>query len=531
VSELERLDLEVKFTAGDAGLVAGYASLFGKPADSVRDIVAPGAFAGSIARCLPEMLREHKGEAIGEWMDVTEDELGLRVTGRFDLTSPAGRAAHADVVAGRLDGLSIGYRATKSDRAADGVRTLREVDLAEISVVRRPASSRARILSVKSSQEDPMSENTTQAAEGGATVTPDALKAIADRLAAIETKSADAAKITSRLDEIEKKLARPAISTKSADEDEKALERKAFLSFVRHGIERMAADEAKALTVSSDASAGYLAPEAFGEEILKKLVEFSPIRQYARVISIGAPTIKYPRRISGPAAVWTDEQATSTESTPVYEQIGLTPYELRTFVDVSQALLEDNAYNIEGELAADLAEAFGVAEGTAFVSGDGTGKPKGIVAASGIAQMKTGNAATLGTAPADTIIGLYHSLPTAHAQRGVWLMNRTTLGALRLLKDTTGRFLLADPVSAGMPLTLLGRPIVEAVDMPSVAANAIPIVFGDLQGYRIVDRVSFSMLRDPYSQAAKGNVRLHARRRVGGDVTNPDRFVALKVAV
>lgn len=528
MSGLERLDLEVKFTAGDAGLVAGYASLFGKPADSVRDIVAPGAFAASIARRLPEMLREHKGDPIGEWTDLTEDELGLRVTGRFDLTSPAGRAAHADVVAGRLDGLSIGYRATKADRSADGVRTLREVDLAEISVVRRPASSRARILSVKS-QEDPMSEN-PQAAEGGATDTVDALKAIADRLAAIETKSADAAKLTTRLDEIEKKLARPAIGTKAADEDEKALERKAFVSFVRHGIERMTADEAKALTVATDASAGYLAPEAFGDEILKKLVEFSPIRQYARVISIGAPTIKYPRRVSGPTAVWTDESATSTESTPVYEQIGLTPYELRTFVDVSQALLEDNAYNLEGELAADLAEAFGVAEGAAFVSGDGTGKPKGIVNASGITQVKTGNAATLGIAPADTIIGLYHSLPTAHAQRGVWLMNRSTLSALRTLKDTTGRFLLVDPVSAGMPLTLLGRPIVEAVDMPSVAANAVPIVFGDMQGYRIADRVSFSMLRDPYSQATKGNVRLHARRRVGGDVTNPDRFVALKVA-
>ena len=100
-----------------------------------------------------------------------------------------------------------------------------------------------------------------------------------------------------------------------------------------------------------------------------------------------------------------------------------------------------------------------------------------------------------------------------------------------VLKDDTGRYLLVDPVSASAPMTLLGRPIVEAVDMPDVAANAVPIVFGDLQGYRVIDRVSFSLLRDPYSQAAKGQVRLHARRRVGGDGAHPHRFVKQKVSV
>lgn len=87
-------------------------------------------------------------------------------------------------------------------------------------------------------------------------------------------------------------------------------------------------------------------------------------------------------------------------------------------------------------------------------------------------------------------------------------MNRTTLGELRQIKDDNGRYLLVDPISQGMPMTILGRPVVEAVDMPDVAAGAVPIIFGDLQGYRIVDRVSFSLLRDPYSQATKGNVRL-----------------------
>lgn len=344
-----------------------------------------------------------------------------------------------------------------------------------------------------------------------------------ERLAEIEKKA------LGRLDKIEARLNRPG-TVAANDKPAVEIEQKAFTSFVRHGIERMSAEEAKALTVADDASAGYLAPEGFGSEILKKLVEFSPIRQYARVVSIGVPSIKYPRRVSGPTATWTEESVPSTETTATYEQISLTPYELRTFVDVSNALLEDNSYNLEAELVADLAEAFGIAEGASFVTGNGDGKSKGILSASGIAEVKTGAAATLGTDPASTIIGLYHSLPTAHAQRGVWLMNRKTLGNLRQLKDGNGRFLLVDPIAQGMPMTLLGRPIVEAIDMPDVAANAVPIIFGDMQGYRIVDRVSFSLLRDPFTQATKGQVRLHARRRVGGDVTNPDRFMKLKVA-
>jgi HK97 family phage major capsid protein len=115
------------------------------------------------------------------------------------------------------------------------------------------------------------------------------------------------------------------------------------------------------------------------------------------------------------------------------------------------------------------------------------------------------------------------------AQNGVWLMNRTTLGTLRKLKDADGRFIMLDPITAGAPVTLLGRPIVEATDMPDIAAAASPIMFGDMSGYRIIDRVGLSVLRDPFTQATKGLVRFHARKRVGGDVSNADRFVKLTI--
>jgi len=349
-----------------------------------------------------------------------------------------------------------------------------------------------------------------------------------ERLKKVEEKGTDP-KLIERLDKLEAKANRPAGGSETKGEI--SAEQKAFSAYIRRGDAGLADEDRKALTVSTDATAGFLAPTTFGAEVIKLLRQFSPIRQYAKVVSISARDVRYPRRIGSTAATWTGEVSNRTESGPSYEQVTLTPYELATFVEVSRQLLEDSAYPLEGELASDLAESFAIAEGAAFVSGDGTGKPKGLLAASGIAQMVTGAAAGfLATNPADVLIDLFHKLPAPHAQNGTWLMNRATLGVIRKFKTTVGDYLVTDPLSDGAPSTLLGRPIVEAIDMPDIAANTVPVIFGDLQGYRIVDRVDMSILSDPYTRATNGLNVFHARKRVGGDVTNPDRFVKLKVS-
>ncbi|MFC5421044.1 phage major capsid protein [Bosea eneae] len=357
----------------------------------------------------------------------------------------------------------------------------------------------------------------------------DLTKTVDDRLKAVETK-ADTTALTTRLDAIEAKMNRPAGGDAGDEDAGAAEERKAFNVYLRRGDAGLGAEERKALVVATDATAGFLAPTTFGNEILKALREYSPIRQYAKVIQIGGRDVRYPRRIGSTAATWVDEVANRTESAPSYEQVTLTPYELATFVEVSRQLLEDNAYNLEGELASDLAESFAIAEGTAFATGNGTGKPKGILAATGIAEVVSGAAATLGTAPGDTLIGVFSAIPTAHAQNGAWAMNRNTLATIRKIKDTTGQYLWQPSLREGAPSTLLGRPVLEMVDFPDIAAGAYPIVFGDWSGYRIVDRVDMSILSDPYSRAKNGINVFHARKRVGGDVTNPDRFVKLKIA-
>ena len=341
------------------------------------------------------------------------------------------------------------------------------------------------------------------------------------RVKAIEEKAL--AGLTARLDKIETTMNRPAITRGAADP---SIEAKAFANVMRFGEGRLDADERKALTVGTDAQAGYLAPVEFASELIKLLREFSPVRQYARVTSIGGKEVKFPRRTTSPVAYWVDENEDRAASQPAYEQIALTSHELAVYCDVSNQLLEDAAFDIEGELRGEFAEAFAAKEGAAFVSGDGTKKPFGLLTSTGIADFDVAGA----TITADDLIAAYHALPGPFARRGAWMMNRTTLGALRTLKDGNGRFLLADPINETAATTILGLPVVEAVDMPDVASGASPIVFGDLTGYRIVDRVGVSVLRDPFSRATNGETRFHARKRVGAGVTHPDRFLKLTIA-
>jgi HK97 family phage major capsid protein/HK97 family phage prohead protease len=508
------IEIKASVTIDDAGTVTGLAWPFGT-ADSVGDVIEKGAFG--LAKSLPMVMEHDQKQVIGIWETATETDNGLEVKGRLFVEGigPA-RDAHRALKAGTITGLSIGFRHEGFEPRAEGGRVFKSITVNEISLCRRPVHPGARVTVVKSHKDIPMENELKNEPESNdPVISADELKALKAEISTIKAK-----------------MNRPAAANNNhptGDNDNS--EQKAFGAYLRRGVERISADEAKALTVSSDANGGYLAPEEFGNELIKFLTEYSPIRSYARVINISSPEIKYPRRLTGTAATWVGETEDRTATGMTFEQISLSPYELATFTDVSNQLLEDNVYNLEGELLTDFAFSFGKTEGVAFINGDGVGKPKGIMTASGIAEIKTGVAATFPTTnPADVIIAMYHKIATTHAQNGVWLMNRNTLGTIRQWKDGTGRYLVLDPITAGGASTLLGRPIVEMPDMDDIGAGKFPILFGDMTGYRIVDRVGLSTLRDPYSLATKGQVRFHARKRVGADVTHPDRFIKLKVA-
>lgn len=510
---MERLELKASITADPSGTIIGTAWPFGA-ADSVGDIIEKGAFTSPAK--LPMLFAHDQAQPIGIWESVSETPEGLVAKGRLLVDDvQRAREIHALIKTEAVTGLSIGFVTRKATPRRGGGRTITALDLHEISVVPIPCNQNARVTSIKAADAATL-EDINMETE---TITP------APELAAMEAKFAE------RLDKLEAKMNRPTIATTA--EANTGIEAKAFTSFIRKGVERMPADEVKALTVAVDASAGYLAPETFASEIIKLLVQYSPIRQYAKVMTIGASEIKYPRRLTGTTATWVAETADRTSSQPSYEQITLTPHELATYTDISNALLEDSVFDMQAELASEFAENFGVTEGSAFINGTGIGQPKGLLATGAIAnELKTGVASDFPASnPADKIIDLFHKLPGVHAQNAVWLMNRNTLSVIRKWKDTAGNYLVTTPIFMNAPSTLLGRPIVEAVDMPDIGAGTNPIIFGDFSGYRIIDRISLNVLRDPFSLATKGQVRFHARRRVGADITHPDRFIRLKCSV
>ena len=354
----------------------------------------------------------------------------------------------------------------------------------------------------------------------------DLTQTVDDRLKAVETKTGD------RLDKLEAKLNRPAVHTKGQDDDEPTIERKAFNGFLRSGREALGSDEVKSLRVAEDTAGGYLATPEFTTEVLKGIVEISPMRQAARVGSTSSGSIILPKRTGRPTARWVGETEDRTETGSAYGQVEIPVHESACFVDVSLRLLEDAAVNVEAEVASDLAEEFGRQEGEVFLNGNGDKKPMGILNAEGIAHTPSGNASTLGSAPADLLITHLYSMPAYYRNSGAWMMNGSTLAALRKLKDgTTGIYLWQPAFMAGQPETILGRPVIEAPDMPDVGSGAIPIIFGDFaRAYRIYDRVALSVMRDPFTQATNGLVRFHARRRVGGGLAMAEAVKFIKCA-
>ncbi|PWB84001.1 MAG: phage major capsid protein [Methylocystaceae bacterium] len=529
--ETKDIALELKFASDtrSAGAFEGVAAAYGN-IDHAGDIIAPGAFAASLAEhkaagTWPALLWQHDvTEPIGVIDALHEAPEGLRMKGRLDLNVRRGAEAHSLAKSGAMKGLSIGYRAIEATRDARGVRTIKRAYLGEISFVTIAANDKAQVTSIKSKGNAMEQEDNIETGE---------VAELKTKLEELETKTARLDDIErelkasqKRADDLELKLNRPgAVATKETKSD---MQTKAFVTFLRKGKEALEPNEVKSLTVSPDTAGGYLAPPEFSREVDKNVVQFSPIRQAARVGATASGSVIIPRRTGAPTASWVGETEARTATQAAYGQIEIPISEAACYVDVSNQLLEDAAVDVAAEVAFDLAEEFGRIEGAAFVNGDGVKKPLGLLQDANVDFVNSGDAATI---TADSLVDLLYSLAPFYRQRGAWLANGSTIATIRKLKDGNGRYLWQDALSAGAPETILGRPVIEAVDLPDIAAGAFPIVFGDFStGYRIYDRVTLSLLRDPYSVATSGLTRFHARRRVGGAVVRAEAIKKLKVA-
>ena len=196
-------------------------------------------------------------------------------------------------------------------------------------------------------------------------------------------------------------------------------------------------------------------------------------------------------------------------------------------IKVSEELLNDSVFDLESYIAREFARRIGTKEEEAFFTGDGTGKPLGILAASGGAE--TGVTAASDTAvTADELMDLFYSLKSPYRKNAVWILNDSTIKAIRKLKDNNGQYLWQPSLVAGTQDTILGRPVKTSAYMPAIAAGAKTIAFGDFSYYWIADRQgrSFKRLNELY--AANGQVGFLGSQRVDGKMILPE---AVKVLV
>jgi HK97 family phage major capsid protein len=287
--------------------------------------------------------------------------------------------------------------------------------------------------------------------------------------------------------------------------------------------------EFKALSVTPDTAGGYLAPIEFVREIIKAETEISPVRTLARVRQTAAKAIDVPVRTGQFAAQWVTEQGTRSETAGLtYGMESIPTHEFYAVVDISNQMLEDAAFSMEQEISMEAIEQFAVAEGAAFVNGNGIGKPFGFMADASVGTTNSGHATLI---TADGLLTLKHAIKSAYARNATFLMNRTSIGAVRKLKDGQGQYLWTPGIAAGRPNTIDGDPYVEVPDMPNQGAGLKPVAYGDFRrAYTWVDRIGMEMLRDPYTQAGGGNVRFWIRKRVGGQVTLAEAIRTLTCA-
>jgi HK97 family phage major capsid protein len=324
--------------------------------------------------------------------------------------------------------------------------------------------------------------------------------------------------------------------------DTTALERKEYLAaferVVRHAPDqRDPADVAlinkrmNALTTGNDVGAGYLlAPAEMQAEIIKNIVEMSPMRSLATVRTIGSGSLKQPKKTgSGAASRVGEKQTRSNTGDPAYGMVEIHAPEMFARVEVSQQMLEDSEYDLLAELREDSSEQFAVREGSEHINGVGAANQcEGILVNADVGFSVSGDANLV---KSDGLIDLYYGIKTAYARNGVFILNRKTIASVRKLKDSQNQYLWQPGIAGNVPNTILGSPYVEMPDMPDVAANAFPIAFGDFKrAYVIVDRIALSFQVDYTTGADNGLVIFRGRKRTGGGVRQAEAIRKLKIS-
>lgn len=376
--------------------------------------------------------------------------------------------------------------------------------------------------------------------------------------------------VSARVDQLEATLARPGAGWKGEDEAKAAADayewhknkmaregtltlkskiepdmevyaayEAALPTYMRARENAIGADIQAALQTGVDPDGGYHVPVTRGSKIIKRVYETSSLRGLADEVTIGGKEITFPRDEGEFGYGWIGEVTAPTETTTSqFGESKIAVHEMYAEPRVTQQMLEDAAFDVEGWVGNKVGERFGRVEGAAHFDGTGGNKPRGILTYGNYAVAGTSENGKIeqiasGAATAVTLDGLYDlvfSLKDDYEPNAQFLMRRTTVRDILKIKDGEGRpiWQLGD-IKAGQPSTILSYAVKRSANMPAVGASALAIAFGDFKaGYQIVDRLGITLLRD--NLTAKPYIKYYFRRRTGGDVLNFEAFKLQKIA-
>ena len=279
-----------------------------------------------------------------------------------------------------------------------------------------------------------------------------------------------------------------------------------------------------ALQEGADTEGGYLVPDEFEHTLVEALTEGNIIRSLAHVFTTSSGTHKIPVVASKGTASWVDEEGAIPESDDVFGQQNIGAHKVATLIKVSEELLNDSAFNLEQYFTAEYTRRIGSKEEEAFLSGDGVGKPTGILNTAEVGV----NASTVGGITADELIDLFYSLNSSYRQNAVWILNDATMKIVRKLKDSNGQYLWQPTLHEGGYDTILGKKLYTSPYMPEAANGAKTVIFGDLSFYWIGDRqgINFKRLNERYADT--GQIGFLASKRVDAKLILPEAVKVLQ---
>lgn len=339
-----------------------------------------------------------------------------------------------------------------------------------------------------------------------------------------------------RQEEIEKMMNKPTSSplttkpgAEDSEEDKKGTAGKAYKNAFWDSIrKRNWYDVKNVLEIGTDANGGYLVPDEYEKQLIQALNDENFFRTLAHVIQTQSGTHTIPVVASHGTAAWMDENGLYPESDDTFDQITLDAYKLGTAIKVSEELLNDSVFDLESYISTEFARRIGAAEEEAFLTGDGKKKPEGV-----FTKVKATKDATTEIANTnisfDAIMDVFHSLRSVYRNRATWILNDSTVKALRKIKDNNGNYIWQPAVTAGQPDMILNRPYKTSIYAPELAAGNVALLFGDFSYYWIAERQGRSFKRLSELYAANGQIGFLASERIDGKLILPEAVRGLSV--